>query len=406
MRPNVIITAGFNAGIDQKLEIGQMSEEVTVSSEAPVVDTKKVSTGAVFTSDILEKIPTARDPWQIVNMTPGVQLSGYNVGGSQSGQQLTPSVRGSTANVQWNLEGGSITDLSSNSSSIYFNFDSFDQIQVTTGGGDVSVQSAGLAINLVTKSGSNVFKGTFNGTFENDKMQSDNVTEELFNAGANGFLSGNPLKKIATYSIEAGGPIKRDKLWYWGAVDRQDINVGVTNFFDAVARLLLPGPDHGAEEEPARRRGDLRQPRAGPEVPEQRPDGHQGHPGQGELPAHRNQQARLHLPEQRQDPEPPRRQLDDAAGSDAGAVQRHAVGLRQPDAPDPHTWIASDKLVFNNQATYVGGGFFLDFQDRDTCGDSRYIPNETDPANYASGTRASARLPLEHRRRSTTAPPA
>jgi hypothetical protein len=212
LRPNVIITSGFNAGVDQKLEIGAMSEEVTVSSEAPVVDTRKVTTGGVFTADILEKIPTARDPWQIVNMTPGVQLNGYNVGGSQSGQQLTPSVRGSSANVQWNLEGGSITDLSSNSSSIYFNFDSFDQIQVTTGGGDVSVQSSGLAINLVTKSGSNVFKGTFNGTFENDKMQSQNVTKELFDAGANGFLSGNPLKRISSYSVEAGGPIKKDRV--------------------------------------------------------------------------------------------------------------------------------------------------------------------------------------------------
>ena len=39
-------------------------------------------------------------------MTPGVQLSGYNVGGSQSGQQLTPTSRGTTAQVQWNLEGG------------------------------------------------------------------------------------------------------------------------------------------------------------------------------------------------------------------------------------------------------------------------------------------------------------
>src|SRR3954471_3743446 len=167
-RQNVIITTGFNAGIDQRLEIGQMSEEVTVSSASPVVDTKKVTTGAVFTADILEKIPTARDPWQIINMTPGVQLNGYNVGGSQSGQQLTPSVRGSSANVQWNLEGGSITDVASNSSSIYYNFDSFEQIQVTTGGGDVSVQSSGLSINLVTKSGSNTFKGTFNTTFENE----------------------------------------------------------------------------------------------------------------------------------------------------------------------------------------------------------------------------------------------
>ena len=145
-------------------------------------------------------------------------------------------MRGTTANVQWNLEGGSITDLSSNSSSIYFNFDSFDQIQVTNGGGDVSVQSSGLAINLVTKSGSNVFKGTFNGTYENDATQGQNVTEELFNAGAGGFLSGNPLQKIGVYSIEAGGPIVKDKLWFWGSFDKQDINVGIINFFDADAR--------------------------------------------------------------------------------------------------------------------------------------------------------------------------
>src|SRR4030095_5046511 len=104
----------------------------------------------------------------------------------------TPSSRGTTAQVQWNLEGGLITDLSSNSSALYYNFDSFDQIQVTSGGGDVSVQASGLSINLVTKSGSNVFKGSFNGTFENDKTQGNNVTKALFDAGGNGFLSGHP----------------------------------------------------------------------------------------------------------------------------------------------------------------------------------------------------------------------
>ncbi len=87
VRPNVIITTGFNAGIDQKLELGALTEEVTVSGASPVVDLKKTTTGATFTADILEKIPTARDPWQIINMTPGVQ-AGLNVGGSPSGQQV------------------------------------------------------------------------------------------------------------------------------------------------------------------------------------------------------------------------------------------------------------------------------------------------------------------------------
>ncbi|HUL74948.1 MAG TPA: carboxypeptidase-like regulatory domain-containing protein, partial [Vicinamibacterales bacterium] len=59
-RPNVVITNGFNAQIDMKLEIGAVSEEMTVTAAAPVVDTKKTTTGATFTKDILENIPTAR----------------------------------------------------------------------------------------------------------------------------------------------------------------------------------------------------------------------------------------------------------------------------------------------------------------------------------------------------------
>src|SRR5829696_6755368 len=102
VRNDVIITVGFNAAIDQKLEIGAMTEEVTVSGESPVIDLKKTTTGGVFDADILDKIPTARDPQQIVNMAAGVQLNGDNVGGSASGQQLTPAARGTSSNVSWN----------------------------------------------------------------------------------------------------------------------------------------------------------------------------------------------------------------------------------------------------------------------------------------------------------------
>ncbi len=231
VRNNIVITTGFNAPVDMKMDVGNMTEEVTVSAAAPVVDTKKTTSGATFTSEILEKIPTARDPWQIINMTPGVQ-AGLNVGGSSSGQQVGLTSRGTSANVQWNLEGGSITDLSSNSSPSYFNFDSFDQISVTNGGGDVSVQSSGLSINLVTKSGSNVFKGSAVGTFQNDKMQNNNVTEAQFARGTSGFLSGAPIKKIYNISGEYGGPIVKNRLWWWAAADKQLIDAGVVNYFD------------------------------------------------------------------------------------------------------------------------------------------------------------------------------
>ena len=75
------------------------------------------------------------------------------------------------------------------------------------GGGDVSVQSSGVSINLITKSGSNVFKGSAVGTLTNDAMQFQNVTEELFKKGTGGFLSGAPLNRVSNVTFEYRRPI-------------------------------------------------------------------------------------------------------------------------------------------------------------------------------------------------------
>ena len=223
-RADILIVAGFNAPVDQALAVGALTEEVTVSGVSPVVDTKRTTVGGTFDVQTLEKIPTARDPWMIIYMAPGVQLSGTNVGGSGSGGQPTISSRGTSANVQWNLEGGATTDLRSNTSASYYNFDSLEQIQVINGGGDVSVQSSGVSINLITKSGSNVFKGSAVGTLTNDALQFQNVSEELFKKGTGGFLSGAPLNRVTNVTFEYGGPIIKNKLWFWGNADHQDIN--------------------------------------------------------------------------------------------------------------------------------------------------------------------------------------
>ncbi|HET7698406.1 MAG TPA: carboxypeptidase regulatory-like domain-containing protein [Vicinamibacterales bacterium] len=385
-RPNVVITTGFNAGVDQRMEIGNMTEEVTISAASPVVDTKKTATGAVFTAEILENIPTARDPWQIINMTPGVQ-AGLNVGGSSSGQQVGLNSRGTNANVQWNLEGGSITDLSSNSSPSYFNFDSFEQIQVTTGGGDVSVQSSGLSINLVTKSGSNVFKGSVVATYENDAMQGQNVTKDLFDLGQNGFLSGNPLKEIGVYSAEYGGPIVKNRLWFWGAADKQDINVGVTNFFDAGAgqfcQQLIAAQRAGSQALRALvtydKLNDVQKCLSNDKTVIK--------DLQWKINYQMNTSNKLQYLFQSDN------KYRNARGASATTL-KEATTQQTSDKPWKlplpthsltHTFIASDRLVFNNQFTYVHGGFFLDYQDvppQGDCAQSSYT-GATSPADYA-----------------------
>ncbi|MEI6243457.1 MAG: carboxypeptidase regulatory-like domain-containing protein, partial [Acidobacteriota bacterium] len=384
VRPNIIISSGFQAGVDQKMDVGNRTEEVMVSAAPPVVDTKKTTSGATFTKDILENIPSARDPWQIINMTPGVQ-AGLNVGGSSSGQQVSLAARGTSANVQWNLEGGSVTDLSSNSSPGYFNFDSFEQIQVVSGGGDVSVQSSGLAINLVTKSGSNVFKGTSVATFENDKMQQQNVTRELFNAGTGGFMSGNPLQKIVVVSGEYGGPIKKNRLWFWAAADRQDINVGVLNFFDGTKGGLCQ------QLVDAQKAGTL----AGVVTYDQldavincmQNDKTVIKDLQWKFNYQLNSTNKFQYLFQSDGKYRNRRGASASTAVEATTQQTSDKpkgvgywGLSSPIHSLTHTLIASDRLVFNTMFTYSGGGFFLDYQDvppQGHCAQSKYTGSTT-----------------------------
>ncbi|HXT30477.1 MAG TPA: carboxypeptidase-like regulatory domain-containing protein, partial [Vicinamibacterales bacterium] len=380
VRPNIVITNGFNAGVDQKMEIGQMSEEVTISAAAPVVDTKKTTTGASFTADVLEKIPTARDPWQIINMTPGVQ-AGLNVGGSASGQQVGLNSRGTGANVQWNLEGGSITDLSSNSSPSYFNFDSFSEIQVTNGGGDVTVQSSGLSINLVTKSGSNVFKGSAVGTFENDATQTNNVSEELFNSGANGFLSGNPIKRISVYSLEYGGPIMKNKLWFWGAADKQDINAGVTNFFDPNGGDLCQAMIAAQRAGSSALKNALKYDQLEQVQKCLQNDKTVIKDLQWKFNYQLNSMNKFQYLFQSDNKYRNARGASSTTLKEATTQQTSDKpwGLPLPTHSLTHTLIASDRLVFNNQFTYVHGGFFLDYQDvppQGSCAQSRYTGSD------------------------------
>ncbi len=388
-RPDVIVTDNFNAQIDAGMQVGAMSEEVTVSGASPVVDTKRTTTGATFDANVLNNIPTSRDPWQVINMTPGV-IAGLNVGGSSSGQQVGLDSRGTGANVQWNLEGGSITDLSSNSSPSYYNFDSFEQIQVVNGGGDVSVQSSGISINLITKSGSNVFKGSAVGTFENDATQASNVNEELFELGEGGFLSGNPLSRISTISAEFGGPIFKNRLWFWGASDYQDINVGVLNFFDptkgdncaALASAQRLGNDLGIGFNDLDSVQDCLQ-----------NDKTSIQTWSGKL---NYQLSSAHKFQYLLQADDKRRNARGASATTALEAASQQYGgskwfdkITPPTQSFTHTWVASDRLVFSNQYTYVPGGFSLDFQDFETCGQSDYI-GATDAAAYQTGARASA----------------
>src|SRR5262249_55073025 len=128
-----------------------------------------------------------------------------NVAGNESGQQSMFLSKGSLASdTQWNLDGVVITDFNSNgASSSYYDFDAFEEINVTTGGGDLKVASGGIGVNFVTKRGTNAFHGSLRGFLANHELQSHNLPDEL---------AGDPLSRRAamrTTPIRSGTGARR-----------------------------------------------------------------------------------------------------------------------------------------------------------------------------------------------------
>lgn len=227
---DIRVTIGFRAQVNGALELSTVQETVTVTGESPLVDTRETGTKSTFDLEQLQNIPSARDPWVMLERTPGITMDRSNVGGSQSGQQSGYISRGaSTGNNKWSIDGVDITDMSATGASpIYYDFDMLEEMQITTGGADVTQQTGGVGINLVMKSGTDRFKGSARYFVTDEEFESDNVTDEI---RADGAGSGSPIQNIQDRGFEVGGPIKAGRAWYWGSYGVQDIKVGVVGFF-------------------------------------------------------------------------------------------------------------------------------------------------------------------------------
>ncbi len=236
-RGAVVVTIGASVAIDLVLEPGPVEEQVLVTAPSPAVDPKKTTVAATFGRERLQTAPTARDPWVILQLAPGIMIDRENVGGNESGQQSIVLARGDMAGgpafafgglAGWNnlfmFDGVDVTDpVSVGLSSHYYDFDAFDELTVTTGGAaDVTVQTGGIVLNMVTRRGGN--RVSLGGRFylTDSGLQARNLTADL---RRNGIVDTNKIQQIKDYGFDAGGPVVRDKLWAWGAYGVQDIFV-------------------------------------------------------------------------------------------------------------------------------------------------------------------------------------
>jgi hypothetical protein len=225
---DVIVNTGQNANLSFGLKLATVEETVTITAETPVVDTKRVGTSTTLTKEELEQVPQGRDPWAVLKTVPGVVVDRTSIAGNEAGQQSVFVAKGAQAtDTMYNLDGVVITDTTSGGASpTYFDFDSFDEVNVTTGGGDLRVQTGGVGLNFVSKRGTNAFHGSVRTFLSHNDLQSSNLPDEL---AGDPRLGGNDvadsIDQIADYGAELGGPIIKDKLWFWGAYGKNDIRL-------------------------------------------------------------------------------------------------------------------------------------------------------------------------------------
>jgi hypothetical protein len=254
---DMTVSVGRNTSIALTLQPAQNIEDTITVTGSPLLDFRKVTQGPTVTLEELESIPTAGDPWAILQSTPGVLTDRINVGGNESGQQSLYVGPGSGSDqAVWSLDGMVMTDMSATGSSPgYYDFGSFEELQVTTGGSDATIATGGVVLNMVTKRGSNEWRGSGRYQVADDSLQSDLSLDES-ELGQPGpwnndqaqaaFNQGNRIVEVVDWGVEGGGAIVHDKLWFWGSYSKPEIRLlTISDFSDDTtlesANLKLTG---------------------------------------------------------------------------------------------------------------------------------------------------------------------
>jgi len=220
-RGNLKLGLGQILTVDSALQLASLQESVTVSAESPVVDMQNTKVGTDFTSDKLVGVPTATDIWAVLGQASGVRMNGFDVGGSHKSQQTGYESFG-IRNQNRVLNDGVDTTEGTGGAGFYADYFANEEVAVAAAGGDVEMNAPGSAVVNTIKSGGNTVKMLNNLTYQQESFVGDNQTGDAEKT-ARGY-TGQPNIKFWEGHVDIGGPIAKDKLWYFGAYNHFKID--------------------------------------------------------------------------------------------------------------------------------------------------------------------------------------
>jgi hypothetical protein len=227
-REGVRVELGATATVDVKLGLATLEESITVRGESPSVDVRNTNVSTTFTTQMLETLPNSRQLTGMLAQTPGVQSAVVEVGASNLAAYTAPRVYGVAGRQQFNLDGVDITQGTGHVGT-YPDYTSWEEVQVSTSANGAEARTPGMLTNTVIKSGGNNFHGSLFADFQDDSFESDNSSPELV---ARGLRRGTVLARYWETAGDVGGPIVRDRLWFYTGLRRQRYSSFPAGYFE------------------------------------------------------------------------------------------------------------------------------------------------------------------------------
>jgi hypothetical protein len=232
-RDGVELTADFVAEVNTNMQVGASTQTVDVQAEVSSLDVQSTTQQSVLTRAVMDDIPTGHSVFADAQVLPGATLSRPDVGGSTGMQAVSIQIHGApTGDVAYQIDGMLINQNYSNGSAVgvYYNDGMIQETSYQTSAIPAEVSQGGIRINMIAREGGNQFHGSFYGIGGTGAMESNNVPASDIASGI--LKAGNHFENVYDLTGAVGGPILKNRLWFFSTVRRWGVNEYVANTFD------------------------------------------------------------------------------------------------------------------------------------------------------------------------------
>jgi hypothetical protein len=235
MQDGVGVQVGQTVALDFSMRVATLAETVTVTGASPIIDTTSANTSVNLSEQLLQTTPGGRDIWALVEYkVPSLLITRPDVGGTSGGLQGVYNARGTTSaqNSQY-LNGINVGDPAAiGAAGYYYDYDAFEEIQVSTGAHDITVPTSGVFLNMVTKSGGDRWAGRTTFTWLGDSTQTQNIDDELLRFGFR--PDTNSVDFVSDINVSGGGPLIARKLRMFASFRDWRVHVNVPAAFSTL----------------------------------------------------------------------------------------------------------------------------------------------------------------------------